>query len=61
MESSNFGNKNYKLFSGKFVGQDEFGNKYYQNKKGKRWIIYKEQVDASKISSECILGFIIQK
>ena len=37
---------------GKFVGKDYLGNKYYQNKKGKRWIIYNGEVDASKIPSE---------
>ena len=42
----------YTLFSGKFVGEDEFGNKYYTNKKGKRWVIYKNEVEASKIPTE---------
>jgi len=42
----------YTLFSGKFVGEDEFGNKYYTNKKGKRWVIYKNEVEASKIPPE---------
>ena len=40
------------FFFGKFVGQDEFGNKYYQSKKNKRWIIYKDEIDASKIPTE---------
>ena len=40
------------LFTGKFVGQDEFGNKYYSNSKGKRWVIYKSRVEASKIPPE---------
>ena len=26
----------YTLFTGKYVGEDEFGNKYYLNSKGKR-------------------------
>ena len=42
----------YTLFLGKFVGSDEFGNKYYSNSKGKRWVIYKNSVEASKIPSE---------
>ena len=42
----------YTLFTGKFVGNDEFGNRYYTNKKGKRWVIYKDEVEASKIPSE---------
>ena len=42
----------YTLFSGKFVGRDEFGNKYYSNSKGKRWVIYKNKIEASKIPPE---------
>ncbi len=35
---------------GKYVGSDEFGNKYYMHKKtGKRWVIYNGLVEASKI------------
>ena len=40
------------LFTGKLVGIDEFGNKYYSNSKGKRWVIYSEQVESSKIPPE---------
>ena len=47
-----FGTKLKTFFSGKFVGVDEFGNKYYQNKEGKRWIIYNGEIDASKIPLE---------
>ena len=42
----------YTIFFGKFVGRDEFGNKYYQNKKGKRWVIYNGEINASKITSD---------
>jgi len=42
----------YTLFTGKLVGKDEFGNKYYSNAKGKRWVIYKNQVDSSRIPPE---------
>ena len=42
----------YTLFSGKFVGTDEFGNRYYSNSKGKRWVIYKNYVESSKIPAE---------
>ena len=45
----------YTLFVGKFVGSDEFGNKYYSNSKKKRWVIYKDSVEASKIPSEWYL------
>ncbi len=40
------------LFSGKLVGKDNFGNKYYETKKGKRFVIYNGEVDASKIPNE---------
>ena len=42
----------YTLFTGKFVGTDEFGNKYYSNSKGKRWVIYKSNIESSKIPAE---------
>ena len=42
----------YTLFTGKFVGKDEFDNKYYTNSKGKRWIIYKNVTESSKIPPE---------
>ena len=40
------------LFTGKFVGEDDFGNKYYSNSRGKRWVIYKNKVESSKIPPE---------
>ena len=46
------GTKLKTIFFGKLVGKDIFGNKYYQNNSGKRWIIYKDEVDASKIPNE---------
>ena len=42
----------YTLFTGKFKGKDQFGNKYYSNSKGKRWVIYKNEVESSKIPPE---------
>ena len=47
-----FGTRLKTIFFGKFVGQDSFGNKYYENKKGKRWVIYSGEIDASKIPVE---------
>ena len=46
------GTRIYTLFFGKLVGKDSFGNKYYQNKSGRRWVIYKDEIDASKIPNE---------
>ena len=39
------------LFFGIFVGKDELGNKYYKNKKNKRWVIYSADIEATKITS----------
>ncbi len=42
----------YTLFTGKFVGSDETGNKYYSNSSGKRWVVYRNRVESSKIPPE---------
>ena len=42
----------YTFFFGKFVGADKFGNKYYQSSNEKRWVIYKNTVESSKIPPE---------
>ena len=42
----------YTFVYGKFKGIDERGNRYYESKKGKRWVIYSDEVDASKIPVE---------
>ena len=42
----------YTLFVGKFVWKDQFGNKYYKNSKGKKWVIYYDNIEASKIPPE---------
>ena len=45
----------YTLLTGKFIGSDQFGNKYYSNSKGKRWLIYKDNIESSKIPPEWYL------
>ena len=40
------------IISGKFVGKDDYGNKYYENNKCNRWVIYSYEIDASKIPVE---------
>ena len=40
------------LFFGKFMGKDEFGNKYYKSKAGERWVIYSNNIEATKITSD---------
>ena len=43
------------LFFGKYVGSDEYGNKYYQSKQKERWIIYSNNIEATKITSDWYL------
>ena len=40
------------IFFGKLVGNDDLGNKYYESKNGKRWVVYNGEIDASKIPVE---------
>ncbi len=40
-----------KLFCDK-IGVDEFGNSYYQDKSGKRFVVYKGIAEPSKIPSQ---------
>ena len=47
-----FGTRIKTILFGKLIGSDEYGNKYYQSKKGKRWVIYANEIDASKIPVE---------
>ena len=51
-DQETIGTKLKTIFVGKFVGKDSFGNKYYESKSGKRWIIYSDEIDASKIPNE---------
>ena len=40
-------------FSGRLVGTDQFKNRYYQNRDGKRrWVIYAGTVEASRVPPE---------
>ena len=51
--SQTFGTLIHTLIFGNIVGKDQYGNKYYQNKNdSKRWVIYKGEIDASKISNQ---------
>ena len=43
------------LFFGRYVGADEFGNKYYKSKKNERWVIYANKIEATKITSDWYL------
>jgi len=49
------GTKIFTWLYGRYVGDDEFGNKYYSNTldynniNAKRWVIYREEIEASII------------
>ena len=43
------------LFFGRYVGSDEHGNKYYQSKKNERWVVYANNIEATKITSDWYL------
>ena len=47
-----FGTRIKTILFGKLVGTDHLGNKYYESKNGKRWVIYAAEIDASKIPVE---------
>ena len=47
-----FGTRLKTIFFGKLVGTDKLGNKYYESKSGRRWVIYNGEVEASKIPNE---------
>ncbi len=52
--------KIYSIFFAKKIGEDEYGNMYFTDKKERpsnnhrqsRWIIYKDEVEASKVPQE---------
>ena len=43
------------LFFGKFVGSDDFGNRYYKSKNDERWVIYSSNIEATKITTDWYL------
>lgn len=49
------GTRLYTAWKGRFVGKDEFGNRYYQERRkpksgrAKRWVMYKGMPEASKV------------
>ncbi len=47
-----FLNRFFIKFSATKIGDDEFGNEYFQNKAGKRFVIYKGRAEPSKIPAK---------
>lgn len=47
---SRIGTLIYTKLCGALVGIDEFGNRYYTSKAGRRWVVYSGVGDASKVS-----------
>ena len=54
-----FGTRIKTILFGKLVGTDHLGNKYYESKNGKRWVIYASEIDASKYQLSGIHGYIL--
>lgn len=45
-----YGTRLFTLLKGVPVGEDEFGNRYYRERNGKRrWVIYRDLAEASKV------------
>ena len=40
------------IFFGKLVGKDTYGNRYYKSKKNHRWVVYNNEIEASRITSD---------
>ena len=40
---------------GKFVGSDNYGNKYYKSKNNERWVVYSSNIEATRITSDWFL------
>ena len=43
------------FFTGRLVGKDDYGNKYYKNKNDERWVIYSSEIEATKITADWYL------
>ena len=47
-----FGTRINTFIFGKLVGTDHLGNKYYTDRNGRRWVIYKNEIEATTIPQE---------
>lgn len=55
--ATHLGTRLYTFMQGQYVGKDEFGNRYYQQRRApkakllrrRRWVIYQGQPEASKV------------
>ena len=55
MEQTNIWNVFEDFIFGKFVGSDEYGNKYYKSKNNERWVVYGKSIEATRITSDWYL------
>lgn len=46
------GTRIFTLLKGTKVGEDQFGNAYYESRKGRRWVIYHDYSEASQVPAE---------
>ena len=59
-DGASLGTNVFTLLRGKLVGRDEFGNRYYEDKKAmvlhgresRRWVVYRGLAEASKVPPE---------
>lgn len=52
-DGNTIGTRLFTWRKGTFVGEDEFGNRYYREKKGeRRWVIYNGLAEASTVSPD---------
>lgn len=53
-DGATIGTAFHSALHGRFVGEDQFGNRYYESKRAprRRWVIYKGQNDASNVPAE---------
>ncbi len=51
-DGATVGTSLYSLRKGKLVGTDTLGNRYFQSKDDRRWVLYKGANDASRVPPE---------
>ena len=55
VEQTNIWNFSKDSIFGKYVGSDEYGNRYYKSKSNERWVVYFNNIEATKITSDWYL------
>jgi NADH:ubiquinone oxidoreductase subunit len=57
--ASTIGTRLFTLFRGRFIGKDDFGNRYYESRRRhpttgrtRRWVVYQGMAEPSKVPAE---------